>query len=415
MFCEIICSVEMIWLGWELLRIKMYPAGNGDAFIINSDGANLLIDAGYASTFSEHIKNDLEHLASAGESLDLLITTHVDADHISGVIRFLSSNGHSNQPNIIPINEIWHNSLRSISASELRKLTADEEDALNAICLRGHPQTEDELDSAISEISARQGSTLAKLIHEGGYKWNESDGTKCISLGNVSHKTLSNGGVRVITPRRERLEALVRWWKKEIHTLGCSGMDASGGVIDDAFELMCEHLSNENTADPILLSSATVKTLEEAYLPDKSKTNGSSIATVIELNGKRLLMLADALAEDVVTELRELQKNGHSMIFDVVKISHHGSIRNTSPEFLSLVDSPCFLFSSNGYKHNHPDFQVLSAIVDRESPFVRSLYFNYSTPASRALKKYHSKSDSQFLVFENATDWIDIEEVPKND
>ncbi|WP_283129826.1 MBL fold metallo-hydrolase [Enterovibrio norvegicus] len=301
----------------------MYPAGNGDAFIINSDGTNLLIDAGYASTFNDHIKSDLEYLASVGESLDLLITTHVDADHISGVIRFLSSNGHSNQPNIIPIKEIWHNSLRSISASEPGKLTADEEGALNAICLRGHPSTEDELNSGVSEISARQGSTLAKLIYEGGYKWNESDGTRSISLDNVSHKTLSDGEVRVIAPRKERLEALMRWWEKEVQTLRCSRMEASGGVIDDAFELMCAHLSNENSTAPILLSSATAKNLEEAYLPDKSKTNGSSIATVIELNGKRLLMLADALAEDVVTALRELQKNGHSLIFDVVKISHH--------------------------------------------------------------------------------------------
>ncbi|EJL6843982.1 MBL fold metallo-hydrolase [Vibrio cholerae] len=393
----------------------MYPAGNGDAFLINSDGANLLVDAGYSSTFNQYILNDLKCLASTGGRLDLLITTHIDADHISGVIRFLLLNGHSTQPNIIPIDEIWHNSLRSITNQGLIGLSSDDVDVLNAICLRGHPPTQDDEDSSISEISARQGSTLAKLINKGGYKWNGADGTKCISVDNTSNKTLPNGSICVIAPRRERLEALVRWWTKEIQVLGYSGAESSENVIDDAFELMCGHLSNENEISPILLSSAPPRTLEDAYLPDNSRTNGSSIATIIVLNGKRFLMLADAWAEDIVAELQKLRAIGHSMIFDVVKVSHHGSLRNTSPDFLDMIDAKVFLFSSNGYKHGHPDFQVLSAIVDRVSPFVRRFYFNYSTPASRALKQYCSKSHNQFLVFENATDWIDIEEVQNND
>lgn len=151
--------------------------------------------------------------------------------------------------------------------------------------------------------------------------------TKCISVDNTSNKTLPNGSICVIAPRRERLEALVRWWKKEIQVLGYSGAESSENVIDDAFELMCGHLSNENEISPILLSSAPPRTLEDAYLPDNSRTNGSSIATIIVLNGKRFLMLADAWAEDIVAELQKLRAIGHSMIFDVVKVSHHGSLR----------------------------------------------------------------------------------------
>ena len=42
-----------------MLRIKMYPARNGDSFLIDAAGEFILIDAGFASTFQDFIKADL--------------------------------------------------------------------------------------------------------------------------------------------------------------------------------------------------------------------------------------------------------------------------------------------------------------------------------------------------------------------
>lgn len=97
-----------------MLRLKMYPGKNGDAFLVDASGSNILIDAGYASTFKEFIAPDLVQLCKAGGRLDLLICTHIDADHIGGVIEFISSNGVSGARRIIEIDEVWHNSLRSL-------------------------------------------------------------------------------------------------------------------------------------------------------------------------------------------------------------------------------------------------------------------------------------------------------------
>jgi hypothetical protein len=45
-------------------------------------------------------------------------------------------------------------------------------------------------------------------------------------------------------------------------------------------------------------------------------------------------------------------------VFDVIKVSHHGSIHNTSVNLLSLIDAPVFLVSSNGSAHKlAPIFQ----------------------------------------------------------
>jgi glyoxylase-like metal-dependent hydrolase (beta-lactamase superfamily II) len=85
-----------------MLKIKMYPAGNGDAFLVSGAGANVLVDGGYASTFDRHIAADLQALGLRGERLNLLIATHIDADHISGLIALLAANGSSIQPVIVP-------------------------------------------------------------------------------------------------------------------------------------------------------------------------------------------------------------------------------------------------------------------------------------------------------------------------
>jgi hypothetical protein len=390
----------------------MYPAGNGDAFLLSAAGTNILVDGGYPQTFNEHIAHDLSELSSKGENLDLLITSHIDADHISGLIRFLSLNGSSDSPRIVPIRNIWHNSLRSLTVKSDARIQASDQEILEAIHRRGHSFSAEieQTESSATEISARQGSSLASLIHDGGYQWNGSDGTTKISVEHTGIFNLRSGKIHVIAPTQQRLSELLKWWKKQLRRMGYKGATDAGSFIDDAFEFICEHAGESATSRPVILSAGSHKSLEDAYEPDSSITNGSSIATIIELGGVRILMLADAWAEDTVQVLRELQLQGCSMVFDAIKISHHGSLRNTSPELLQLVDAPRYIVSSNGAAHGHPDIEVLTAIVDRPAPFTRTLYFNYATPASNAIRNHQSKAKAPFTVLENVTNWIEIEE-----
>ena len=383
----------------------MYPAGNGDGFLISAAGTNILVDGGYAHTFDEHIMSDLLSISSKSECLDLVIASHIDADHISGLIQFLSVNGSSSAPKVVPIGAIWHNSLRCLTAQNQNKPQSADQAILDAICRRGHLQ-----HSVVgaTEISARQGSSFASLIYRGGYQWNGHDGTASISVGSAPVIDIPGGHIRVIAPSQERLDGLLKWWQRELRKIGYRGPMGTDDIIDDAFEFMCEHSGDSSVSRPSLLS-AGYKSLEEVYDPDASITNGSSIATIVELGGVRILMLADAWAEDLVKTLRSLQSQGCSMIFDAIKISHHGSLHNTSPEFLQLVDAPRYFVSSNGAKHDHPDIEVLTAIIDRPAPFSRTLYFNYSTKASNLLQNYRSKNNVPFNINDAAMDWIEIQ------
>lgn len=398
-----------------ILKIKMYPAGNGDAFLISAAGSNLLIDAGYARTFDDYISQDLLDLSRRGERLDLVVASHIDADHISGLIRFLSVNGSSTTPQLVPIGHVWHNSLRSLSARKWTEINPSDHDILNALRQRGHRHPATGLGADAAEISARQGSSLASLINKGGYKWNFGDGTRSITFDRSTMLHLSEGTVRVIGPRQERLDGLFKWWKRRLRQMGYAGSVGAGEVIDDAFELMCEHAPETKTSEAVPLSAGGRKLLNEIYAIDTSITNGSSIAAIVELGGTRVLMLADAWAEDMVYALRMLQSQGCSMMFDAIKVSHHGSLRNSSPELLELIDAPVYMVSSDGTGHGHPDFEVLAAIVDRAAEFSRTLYLNYETPASHLLREHHSQSNTPFTVHENVTDWITIGGSRRND
>jgi beta-lactamase superfamily II metal-dependent hydrolase len=176
---------------------------------------------------------------------------------------------------------------------------------------------------------------------------------------------LPQAKIKILGPSKVRLDALKKWWISEIRRMGIVGALED---LEDVFEFVLAHEVPD--AGQQLLSTSDAD-LAAAYFPDNSVTNGSSISLIVEVEDRRLLFLGDSRADDIVAALAP---NGR-MIFDAVKIAHHGSLRNTSPELLTLVDSPHFFISTNGDGHSHPNFAVLKAIVDRPAAFRRTLHF----------------------------------------
>jgi len=395
--------------------LKMYPAKNGDAFLIRDNvtkPAAILIDGGYASTFQECISPDLTDLARLGYSLDLVVATHIDADHIAGLLAFFKLNGNSQAPRIIQVEDVWHNSLQSLAVPTETDGNAvpDDEDLLAEILRRGYPMSTEPVVKSV-EISARQGSSLAVLLLGEGYRWNAGDGTRSINSADTSLFELRpDVRLQVIGPPVVRLEQLHRQWIADLRRLGFVGKIGSNGNFDDAFEFLCafKDFRESVRAEPTALSSSANRSLDEAYLADVSVTNGSSISIIVEVGTSRLLFLGDSWAEDIESALRELPNAAFPMIFDAIKISHHGSLHNTSPVLLEMVDAPVFLISSSGERHSHPDLEVLKAIVDRPSNFQRHLHFNYTTPASQQMRHYIAKSGAAFVIHEGSTDWLEI-------
>lgn len=371
----------------------------------------MLVDGGHASTFQDCIEPELGALAGHGYGLDLVVASHVDADHITGLIAFLRANGKAAEPRLIGVKDVWHNSLRCLTGHTRGIATTDgtDDEIVAEIRRRGFPLP---VNPNPAEVSARQGSSLAAVLFDNKYRWNGGDGMVRICWnGPETVAVTPTLKVIVIGPSHDRLDALRDWWIGKMRRSGFGGMIRSAAKFDDAFEFMAAHGDHEKNADPREISRRLPgrRTLAEVHEADDSIVNGSSITLLLEHNDVRVLLLADAWAADVVSSLRSLNPGGTMMLFDAVKVAHHGSMRNTSPELLELIDSPRFLISTNGDRHGHPDVEVLRAIVDRPARFRRTLYFNYASPASQFMKSYKSTCRSQFTVVEASADWIRLD------
>lgn len=387
-----------------MLKLKMYPARSGDAFLIDASGTNILIDAGFASTYQDFIAADLANLARGGGRLSLVVCTHIDADHIGGLLELFSLNGLPGGRGI-EVDTVWHNSLRSLPFPAGTPSSARDQAILEAIRRRGFQGA---VATSPNPISARQGSSLAKLLRQNGYAWNAGDGSNSVDDSVSPLALASDLVVQVIGPTRARLEALRARWLRDVQKLGFGGSSQATDLLDDAYEMWCAAAPEPVLPLATRIAAKLNRRLAEVYMCDTSISNGSSIALIISSGSTRMLFLGDAWAEDVVSKLKPLQTAFAPIIFDAIKVSHHGSSRNTSVELLSIADSPCFLVSSDGTGHGHPDFEVLAEIVDRPAPFTRQIYFNYETPASRKLRAHTSRSGAAFSVHVAEHDWIQV-------
>lgn len=383
----------------------MYPAKNGDAFLVEIAGNYVLIDAGYASTFRDEIAPDLARLHLVGARLSLAVCTHIDADHIGGMIEFVSSNGPRGARRIIDVEEVWHNSLRSLPNITGAQDTKADQQLLQAIQRRGFALPAG-LSPALNPIGARQGSSLAQLLKRFEYQWNGGDGTQCVQA--QSAPTALPGGVevQVAGPRRDRLEALRNWWLGELRHLSYSGSGQITDLVEDAYEMWLASAAATGAGAVRQIAAGPMGGLDQVYAADTSLTNGSSIAVVIRGQGTSMLFLGDAWAEDIVSHIKA--GGADQVVFDAIKVAHHGSRRNSSVELLQRIDAPCFLISSDGSRHGHPDFEVLAEIVDRPASFERHIYFNYETLAARRLKAHTSRSNAPYSVHIAENDWINI-------
>ena len=68
------------------MKLKVFFASDGDCLLLTSgDGHHVLIDGGRKGSFEEQTRPLLRDMTA----IDLVVVTHIDADHISGVISLL--------------------------------------------------------------------------------------------------------------------------------------------------------------------------------------------------------------------------------------------------------------------------------------------------------------------------------------
>lgn len=288
-----------------MVDVHCIDAGHGDCILIVSNDVRILIDSGPKSfKVSRQVSQAISHLAPDG-IIDLAIVTHNDDDHIGG-FKYLIKN------DVITPVKILFNSV----------------EVLNSL-----------INKNGKKISYKQDGELYKILESKGIglisKSYRKDVSEVITVGDLK--------VTVIAPNEDGLREFERWKKnKEI----------------ESFKVKISSLKHRDVS----ILSCLENFKEDLFVEDNSSTNRSSIAVVIENEIFRGLFLGDAHAKDIVSFFNE-NKN-FRRDFDLVKISHHGSERNTSQELLNILECNNFVICSNKRDgHKHPDSMLIARIV----------------------------------------------------
>jgi beta-lactamase superfamily II metal-dependent hydrolase len=337
--------------------IEMLPAGYGDCLWIeygdDHETHRILIDGGLSPTHALLVEK-LETLPEDRRSFDLVVCTHIDLDHISGLLKFFAK-----PPPGVSIGDVWFNGWKQI-------------EPFHAL------------------LGAMQGEKLSEFIKEHGLQHNAAFNGKAVVIPDTGAlRTIDlPGGMKItlLGPTAGRLTALAEEWHETITGKGLIPGEAAAGEIP------------EPTEEIGVLGALDVQTL--ATLPfkeDRSAPNGSSIAFLAEYGGKSALFTGDAFPTDILKALERWNSStGNPRVtIDAFKISHHGGKPNTSPALLSFVNCPHYLLSSNGVSHGHPDCEtIVRVLVHAPDDATRHLHFNYHTEFNSVwddstLRAYH--------------------------
>lgn len=222
---------------------------------------------------------------------------------------------------------------------------------------------------------------MAANLNSKGYNWNESFGGRAVSYRGTEPINLNEDiKITVLSPTLTELEKLRKTWKRELKikfpTIGLN----DDTIFDDAVECISLIRRPRNVRSLPKDTSTTVNPehLARAILQeDPDEINASSITCIVEFMNKKILLLGDSTPSIVEAQIRKIYKEeDFPIMFQAIKVSHHGSAKNTSKELLDIIDSEHYLISTNGNTYGHPDIETIAKIIVRgQSDITRNLYF----------------------------------------
>lgn len=339
-----------------MFQLELLPAGPGDCLWIEYGSEQnphvVIIDGGVNATFAaleERIALALEQRGASELHVELLVVTHLDNDHIQGILKLLNESQHS-----VTFGDIWFNGNRQLVELP-RSADAGTRDALGG--------------EAGDVLGFDEADALSAILAADDLPWNKSFGGSAVVVppqGQLPYRELA-GGLRLtlLGPSLTRLHELGQVWPSVLEAYARQERTGVAEEPDDA-------LGRSDTWPPVW---------RDAESWDDKEANGSSIVLLAEYGDTACLLPGDAFATDIVTHLKLLideRKVGDQFPLAALKLSHHGSARNNSPQLIESVKCGSYLISTNGEQHKHPDHQALLRVLR----FNRSLQppclaFNY--------------------------------------
>jgi beta-lactamase superfamily II metal-dependent hydrolase len=282
-----------------IFSLEALQAGAGDCLLLHYGPARaprfLLIDGGEGGTYARTLKPRLESLHHP--RLELALVSHIDDDHIHGVLDLLNglvTARQRSEPELCEIGELWHNSFDGLVGR-------------TSTSAAGPP----------GPASVAQGAALRAAATSLCIPVNAGFATGLV-VAEEANEPLDFGGLKltVLGPWQTALDDLRRLWKKEQKT---------------------------------------------AYLADfanRTAENLSSIVLLAEFQRARMLLPGDCGGDLILAALerRGRMPRGGQFAVDLMKVPHHASHHSLDQTFFERIPAEYYLISGSG-KHGlpHPD------------------------------------------------------------
>lgn len=329
-------------------EVDFHPVGDGekggDAITIQYGRLNsvynysqkvIVIDGGTLASgekIVKHIKNVYKT-----DTVDLIINTHPDNDHCSGLREVINN---------LTVKEIWiHRPWLSsnkflgmfrdgrITSSSLKEKLKD---ALNIV-------------SEIESLAKSKGITLREPF---------------------TGLTFDNGVITVLGPTQD-------FYKKLLPQFRCTPQPVNESLFSKAFSAVKDTVQ-------MIAEAMYIETLDESG--ETSPENNTSVISLFSYAGKKVLFTGDA-GMPALKQVIEIAADNNIALnnLHVLQVPHHGSKRNVSPIILNSIKAEnAYISCPKEGAPKHPAKKVTNALIRRNmKPFHTKgniLCHNHNTP-----------------------------------
>jgi hypothetical protein len=368
------------------MKLRIFESQDGDCLLVESqDGKRILCDGGRTASMRDHVSGELAKLRKAKKKLDIAYCSHVDNDHITGILAMLEDelqwrihdhrkkDAPGTPPPKVPrppeIGTFWHNAFRdqfegAVDPDDIESLLAAAVPTFNGTGVKHLEQAAIEigdLATAVAEALKVSGLLSPQLLNIPVNRLPGHPGSPKLLRLRPNQGAFALGKLRItiVGPGTKELTDLKNGWA---NWLSANQDDVL--KIRAQMKKKIEEFSTD-TLDGPLFSLGDWNGIP----PFKGVTtpNIASLMLMIEEDGKRILMTGDAQQDFVISGLEQtgfLAKDENKGVhLDVLKVQHHGSEHNIDPKFCRRVSADHYVFCGNG-SHGNPELKVIDMIFE---------------------------------------------------
>jgi hypothetical protein len=350
----------------------------------------VMIDGGPKAVYGPHLRPRLEEIrkkrVKGNEPLqvDLLMVSHVDDDHIQGILdltRELRDAANARKPQLVQILGLWHNSFDNIIKHNTKPLTASITDQFGAAAVNGGAELSDD---EVIEVEERYEESGPDVDPE---KAQELVASSLKVLASIAQGAqLRHDAERLELPLNEEFggDLIVAKNAESVDLGNGLAFTVAGPMLPEVDALRKKHLEwlkklKEEGKKPSDVLAAYV---------DKSVPNLSSLVLLAEVGEKTMLLTGDARGDKILEGLEAVgrMEKGGKIEVDLLKVPHHGSSNNLDDNFFERIIAKHYVFSGDG-EHGNPERETLEMLFKARGDDDYTIHLTYPIDEIDELRK----------------------------